>query len=102
MLSSLKGESSRATFFTVKQYSVACVRLNVPTAAMIVWGKRMHDMYNNNSRKRPLQIEQKNRRLEVSFILVIASTAEHSASLFQAHSRQMSYMQELQNLGCSC
>ena len=39
--------------------------------------------------------------LMFSFILVIASTAEHSASLSQAHSRQMSYMQELQNLGCS-
>ena len=59
MLSSLKGESTRATFFTVKQYSVAYVWLNVPTAAIIVWGKRMHDRYNNNSQKWPLQIEQK-------------------------------------------
>ena len=31
MSSSLKGEPSRTTSFTVRQYSVACVWLNVPT-----------------------------------------------------------------------
>ena len=88
MLSSLKGESTRATFFTVKQYSVACVWLNVPTAAMIVWGRRMHDRYNNNSQKWPLQIEQ----LEKEYVEGLMFSFVSSPSLAQAHSQQARHL----------
>ena len=44
---SLKGESNRTTSFTVKQYSVACVWLIVPTA--IVHGRVAQDRIQNCS-----------------------------------------------------